>query len=154
MKIEEMADVFLNSGNFAKHTFLTLGSPSRYAINLKVSWDNFHIEYLDLHLKENLIRQISFLWNNPSQKPASFRVNEAILLLASRTPNRFHFSQSCVNIILVNKGPNVPCTSIFSFWLQCRGGVVSVSEDWLYHPEKSFEIVCCLYAEQTSSRLG
>ena len=31
MKIEEMADVFLNSSNFAKHTFLTLAPPSGYA---------------------------------------------------------------------------------------------------------------------------
>ena len=40
-----MADVFLNSSNFAKHTFLTLAPPSDYALNLKaliklskVSW--------------------------------------------------------------------------------------------------------------------
>ena len=35
MKIEEMADVFLNSANFAKHTFSTLVPPSGYALNLK-----------------------------------------------------------------------------------------------------------------------
>ena len=35
MKIEEMMDVFLNSANFAKHTFLTLAPPSNYALNLK-----------------------------------------------------------------------------------------------------------------------
>ena len=34
--IEEMEDVFLNSANFAKHTFSTLASPSGYALNLKV----------------------------------------------------------------------------------------------------------------------
>ena len=28
MKIEEMEDVFLNSANFAKHTFLTLAPPN------------------------------------------------------------------------------------------------------------------------------
>ena len=45
MKIEEMVDVFLNSSNFAKYTFLTLVPPSGYALNLKtlikvskVSW--------------------------------------------------------------------------------------------------------------------
>ena len=45
MKIEEMADVFLNSANFAPHVFLTLAPPSSYALNLKalikvskVSW--------------------------------------------------------------------------------------------------------------------
>ena len=32
------------------------------------------MKYLDLHLKENLIRQTSFLQKNTSQKPASFRV--------------------------------------------------------------------------------
>ena len=35
MKIEEMADVFLNLANFASHAFLTLGPPSSYALNLK-----------------------------------------------------------------------------------------------------------------------
>ena len=34
MKIEEMADVFLNSANFASHAFLTLETPSDYALNL------------------------------------------------------------------------------------------------------------------------
>ena len=45
MKIEEMADVFLNSANVASHAFLTLAPPSGYALNLKalikvskVSW--------------------------------------------------------------------------------------------------------------------
>ena len=83
-KIEEMADVFLNSANFVKHTFLTLAPPSCYALNLKANWSrcqkltetlSFHMKYLDLHLKENLIRQTSFLRKNPSQKPESFRVN-------------------------------------------------------------------------------
>jgi hypothetical protein len=35
MKIEEMADVFLNSANFAPHALLTLAQPSGYALNLK-----------------------------------------------------------------------------------------------------------------------
>ena len=35
IKIEEMADVFLNSANFVKHTFSTLAPPSGYALNLK-----------------------------------------------------------------------------------------------------------------------
>jgi hypothetical protein len=35
IKIEEMADVFLNLANFAKHTFSTLAPPSGYALNLK-----------------------------------------------------------------------------------------------------------------------
>ena len=35
MKIEEMADVFLNSANFASHAFLTSAPPSGYALNLK-----------------------------------------------------------------------------------------------------------------------
>jgi hypothetical protein len=45
LKIEEMADFFLNSANFAPHAFLTLAPPSGYALNLKaliqvskVSW--------------------------------------------------------------------------------------------------------------------
>ena len=35
MKIEEMADVFLNLANFASHAFLTLAPPSGYALNLE-----------------------------------------------------------------------------------------------------------------------
>ena len=35
MKIEEMADVFLNSANFVPHAFLPLAPPSGYALNLK-----------------------------------------------------------------------------------------------------------------------
>jgi hypothetical protein len=35
MKIEEMADIFLNSANFAPHAFLTLAPRSGYALNLK-----------------------------------------------------------------------------------------------------------------------
>ena len=35
MKIEEMADVFLNLSNLAKHTFKTLVPPSGYVLNLK-----------------------------------------------------------------------------------------------------------------------
>ena len=35
IKIEEMADVFLNLANFASHAFLTLAPPSVYALNLK-----------------------------------------------------------------------------------------------------------------------
>ena len=35
MKIEEMADFFLNSANFVSHMFLTLAPPSRYTLTLK-----------------------------------------------------------------------------------------------------------------------
>ena len=35
IKIEEMADVFLNLSNLAKYTFLTLAPPSGYVLNLK-----------------------------------------------------------------------------------------------------------------------
>jgi hypothetical protein len=35
MKIEEMADVFLNSTNFAPHAFLNLAPAIGYALNLK-----------------------------------------------------------------------------------------------------------------------
>ena len=45
MKIDNMADVFLNSANFAQHPLLTLPPPSSYNLNLKafikvskVSW--------------------------------------------------------------------------------------------------------------------
>ena len=35
IKIEEIADVFLNSANFAPHPLLTEAPPSGYALNLK-----------------------------------------------------------------------------------------------------------------------
>ena len=35
VKIEEMANVFLNSANFAPHAFLILEPSSGYALNLK-----------------------------------------------------------------------------------------------------------------------
>ena len=35
MKIEEMAEVFLNLANFASHALLTLAPPSGYTLNLK-----------------------------------------------------------------------------------------------------------------------
>ena len=35
MKIDEMADVFLNSANYAQHALLTFASPSGYTLNLK-----------------------------------------------------------------------------------------------------------------------
>ena len=35
MKIEEMADVFLNSANLVPHAILILAPPSSYALNLK-----------------------------------------------------------------------------------------------------------------------
>ena len=61
MKIEEMADFFLNSANFVSHMFLTLAPPSRYTLNLKALIKlsklaehlSFHMKYLDFHLKEN-----------------------------------------------------------------------------------------------------
>ena len=49
MKIEEMADVFLNLSNFSSHAILTLATPSDYALNLKplIKLD----EYLSFHMK-------------------------------------------------------------------------------------------------------
>ena len=35
MKIDNMADVFLNLANFEQHSLLTLAPPSGYALNLK-----------------------------------------------------------------------------------------------------------------------
>ena len=74
MKIEEMADVFLNLANFAPHALLNL-TPRCQQLAEHLS---FHMKYLDLLLKENLIRQTSFLRENTSQKPAFFSVKIAI----------------------------------------------------------------------------
>ena len=35
MKIDKIAEVFLNSANFAQHSLLTLAPPSGYTLNLK-----------------------------------------------------------------------------------------------------------------------
>ena len=54
MRIEEMADVFLNSANFAKHTLLNLAPPSHYALNLKalIKLSKVQIKYLDLYFSQ------------------------------------------------------------------------------------------------------
>ena len=63
MKIEEIADVFLNSANFASHTFLTLAPPSGYALKLtalikllKVSWTS-QLSY-EILLRSSIERQL------------------------------------------------------------------------------------------------
>ena len=69
MKIEEMGDAFLNSADFVPHALLNLAPPIAYALNpkalIKVSklaeHLSFHMKYLDLCLKENLMRQTSFV---------------------------------------------------------------------------------------------
>ena len=42
---------------------------------------SFHMKYLDLHSKENLIRQTSFRRKNTSQNPAFFRVKLNTILV-------------------------------------------------------------------------
>ena len=61
IKIDKMADVFLNSTYFSQHSLLTLAPPSGYSLNLKalIKVSNsaehlsFHTKYCDLHLKEH-----------------------------------------------------------------------------------------------------
>ena len=82
IKIEEMADIFLNSANFAKHTFSTLAQPSGYALNLKAlikvskvsltSWLSYEILR---SLFERKFDKANFIFlKETSQKPVSFRV--------------------------------------------------------------------------------
>ena len=67
MKIEEMADVFLNSANFASHALLTLAPPSSYALNIKALIKVSKLAKLSCEIlrssleKKKLRRQISFL---------------------------------------------------------------------------------------------
>ena len=73
MKIEEMVDIFLNSVNFASHAILTLAPLSGYVLSLKALIKlaehlSFHMKCLDFHLKENLIKQTSFLQKKPFPK--------------------------------------------------------------------------------------
>ena len=60
MKIDEIADVFLNSVNFWQHSFSNLAPSSSYTMNLKtltkvskVEHLSFHMKYCILHLNEN-----------------------------------------------------------------------------------------------------
>ena len=46
MKIEEMADVLLNSDNFENHTFLNLAPLSSYALNLQLSYKTLRSSFL------------------------------------------------------------------------------------------------------------
>ena len=64
----------ISTSHFAPNAFWTLAPPSGYALNLKILINVSYEILRDLHLKENLIRQTSFLGKNTSQKPASFRV--------------------------------------------------------------------------------
>ena len=100
MKNEEMADVFLNSANFAKHTFSTLAPPSGYALNLKalikvskVSWTSqLSYEILRSSFKRKFDNTNFISPKNTFQKPASFRVKtlqpilQATILICSRQP--------------------------------------------------------------------
>ena len=89
MKIEEMADVFLNSANFAKHIFLTLAPPSGYALNLKalikvskVSWTS-QLSYEILRSSfERKFNKTNFISpkRTPPKSPASFSVKILIQL--------------------------------------------------------------------------
>ena len=54
MKIDKMADVFLNSANFVQHSLLILATPSGYTLYPKAEHLNFHTKYCDFHLKETL----------------------------------------------------------------------------------------------------
>ena len=80
MKIDKMANVFLNLANFAQHTLLTLAPPSGYTLYpkawIKVSKVSaaehlsFHMKYCDLHLKEtsektNFISPKKLTWVYP-----------------------------------------------------------------------------------------
>ena len=83
MKIEEMADIFLNLANFVPHALLTLAIPSSYFLNLKVlikvskvSWTSqFSYEMLRFSFERKFDKTNFISPQKPSQKPAFFRVN-------------------------------------------------------------------------------
>ena len=93
------AKLLVQNDSLFLHVLLTLAPPRRYALNLKtlikvskVSWTS-QLSYLDLHLKENLIRQTSFLPKKLLKKPASFR------FIIEVTPKHFDFpSVQCWNL--------------------------------------------------------
>ena len=87
MKIDEMADVFLNSANFSQHSLLTLVPPSSYNLNLKLSLKfiifgikfcinsltkknnlcGSHLAWVDFKIK---VKQIAAFW---SAEPTDFK---------------------------------------------------------------------------------
>ena len=89
MKIEEMADIFLNSANFASHAFLTLAPSSGYALNLKalikvskVSWTSqFSYEILRSSLKRQFDKT-NFISpkSTPQKSPVLLGLNDLVLL--------------------------------------------------------------------------
>ena len=109
MKIDKMADVFLNLANFAQHTLLTLAPPSGYTLYpkawLKVSKVSaaehlsFHIKYCDLHLKETSERQTSFL---PKNSPGSIhaRVNKLLTHRELRLEDCKHIGYICMTTVV------------------------------------------------------
>ena len=82
IKVDEIAEVFLNLSNFVQDTIFTLAPPSRCTLNLKqltkvtkVSW-SFQLS-CNLYLKENS-ETTNFISpkKNTSKKPWFFRVNQ------------------------------------------------------------------------------
>ena len=74
----------------AKHTFLTVTTPSGYALNLKalvkLSNDDWisQLSYEILRFSfERKLDKLDFSEKNTSQKPASFMVNDSVSTIAS-----------------------------------------------------------------------
>ena len=66
MKIEEMADIFLNSANFAPHALLTLAPPSGYALNLKalIKVSEGHLSF---HMKYRIVASTNTCYYSENQ---------------------------------------------------------------------------------------
>ena len=76
VKIEEMADIFLNSANFASHALLMLAPPNGYALSLKELIKVSKVSWTSQLLYEKNVKKdkLHFSEKNTSQKPRSFRV--------------------------------------------------------------------------------
>ena len=112
MKIEEMADVFLNSANFAPHALLNLAPPSGYTLKLKtlikvskVSWTS-QLSYEILRSSfESKFDKTNFISpkKNTSQKPGLFWVkffSNKILTMRAKVRGYVHCIFSDVSQII------------------------------------------------------
>ena len=157
MEIKEMADIFLNSTNFASHALLTLAPTSSYALNLKalikvskVSW-TFQLSYEIIKSSlETKFDKTNFISpkKTTSQKPASFRVILAEKYASASTLAWSHVAscQICIEVGKMNDPERIHDTWIeycsvlivllkpLRFYFQSRGH----SSRWLTISKSNF----------------
>ena len=103
IKIEEMADIFLNSTNFAKHTSSTLTPPSGYALNLKAL-----IKVPKVSRKSQLLYEIL-------RSSFERKFDKTSFISPKRTPQKIQHCLSCSRVAIVFLSKSRNCDTIWVF---------------------------------------